>query len=266
MSYQAMHAAASGMEANLFRLDNIANNVANSGTVGFKSQRVNFEDLFYETIKVPGTLDSNGLLTPVGTSSGLGTKVQSTQLNFTQGALEQTGQELDLAIVGDGFFRVRDATEVVFTRAGNLTKNAEGQLVIASADKGRLLDPPITIPNDATQIGISADGIVSVRLPGQQELTNLGQIQTARFINPKGLLQLGENLFAESSASGPPLAGNPGIEGRGQLRQRFLEQSNVEPVRELVELIKTQRNVELNSQVLQAGDLMLQLLAQLRPF
>ena len=266
MSYQAMHSAASGMEANLFRLDNIANNVANSGTVGFKSQRVNFEDLFYEVVKVPGTVDSNGLLTPVGITSGLGTKVQSTELSFTQGALEQTGQELDLAIVGDGFLRVQDATEVMYTRAGNLTQNSEGQLVVASADKGRLLDPPITIPPEATEIGISADGIVTVRLPGQQELTRLGQIQTTRFINPKGLLQRGENLFAESAASGPALTGNPGVEGRGQLRQRFLEQSNVEPVRELVELIKTQRNVELNSQVLQAGDLMLQLLAQLRPF
>ena len=266
MSYQAMHSAASGMQANLFRLDNIANNIANSSTTGFKSQRVNFEDLFYETVKVPGTVDSNGLLTPVGITSGLGTKVQSTELDFTQGALEQTGQELDIAIVGDGFFQVRDATDIVYTRAGNFTQNAEGQLVIASADKGRLLDPPITIPPDATEIGISADGIVSVRLPGQQELTNLGQIQTTRFINPAGLLQQGENLFAETASSGPPLTGNPGIEGRGQLRQRFLEQSNVEPVRELVDLIKTQRSVELNSQVLQAGDLMLQLLAQLRPF
>ena len=266
MSYQAMHTAASGMEANLYRLENTANNVANSSTTGFKSQRVNFEDLFYETVRVPGTIDGNGLLTPVGISAGLGTKIQSTELNFQQGSLEQTGQELDVAVVGDGFLRVQDGTEVMYTRAGNLTQNAEGQIVVASADKGRLLDPPITIPPDATEIGISADGIVTVRLPGQQELTRLGQIQTARFINPKGLLQQGENLFVETSASGPPLVGNPGIEGRGQLRQRFLEQSNVEPVRELVDLIKTQRSVELNSQVLQAGDRMLQLLAQLRPF
>ena len=266
MSYQAMHTAASGMEANLFRVDNIANNVANGGTVGFKSQRVNFEDLFYEVTKVPGTIDGNGQLTPVGITNGLGTKVQSTELNFSQGSLEQTGQELDIAIVGDGFLRVQDGTEVMYTRAGNLTQNAEGQIVVASADKGRLLDPPIQVPPDATEIGISADGIVTVRLPGQQDLTRLGQIQTARFINAKGLLPRGENLFAETAASGPPLTGNPGIEGRGQLRQRFLEQSNVEPVRELVNLIKTQRNVELNSQVLQAGDQMLQLLAQLRPF
>lgn len=261
-----MHTAASGMEANMFQLDNVANNIANSGTTAFKSQRVNFEDLFYEVHKVPGTPDAGGLETPIGVQVGLGTKVQSTELNFQQGALEQTDNPLDIAIVGDGFFVVNDGLQNVYTRAGDLTVNAEGTIVIASADKGRVLEPAITVPPDALEIGISADGIVTARLPGQQDVQQLGQIQTARFINPQGLLQLGENLYAESAASGTPIIGNPGLEGRGFVRQNFLESSNVEPVRELVTLIKTQRNVELNSQVLQAADTMLQLLGQLRPF
>ena len=266
MSYQAMHTAASGMEANMFRLDNLANNIANAGTTGFKAQRTNFEDLFYETLKVPGTPDPVGNLTPVGIQVGLGTKVQSTELDFTQGALEQTGQNLDLAIVGDGFFRVSDGVETFYTRAGNLSVNANGDLVIASADRGRIFDEGIQIPPQAQDIAVGSDGTITVRLPGEQELTPIGQVQLARFINPQGLLQRGENLYAETAASGPPLVSNPGLDGVGQLRQGFLEQSNVEPVRELVDLIKTQRNVELNSQVLQAGDTMLQLLAQLRPF
>ena len=266
MSYQAMHTAASGMEANMFRLDNLANNIANAGTTAFKSQRTNFEDLFYETVKVPGTPDPTGNLTPVGVLVGLGTKVQSTELDFTQGAIEQTGQDLDVAIVGDGFFRVTDGVDTFYTRAGNFSVNSQGQIVVASADRGRILDEGFTIPPDAQQIAIGSDGTITVQLPGQQDLTQVGQLQLARFINPQGLIQRGENLYAESAASGPPLLSNPGLEGAGQIRQGFLEASNVEPVRELVDLIKTQRNVELNSQVLQAGDTMLQLLAQLRPF
>lgn len=266
MSYQAMHTAASGMSANMFQLDNVANNIANAGTTGFKAQRVNFEDLFYEVLKVPGTPDSNGTATPVGTMVGLGTKVQSTELNFTQGALEATGQTYDVAIVGDGFLQVNDGVQTLYTRAGNMSINAEGNLVIASADKGRLIDPAISIPPDATDVGISSEGIVTGRLPGQPDVQNFGQMQTARFINPQGLLLMGENMYAETAASGTPLAGNPGLEGRGVIRQGFLEASNVEPVRELVDLIKTQRNVELNSQALQAADATLQLLAQLRPF
>lgn len=261
-----MYAAASGMEANMFQLDNVANNVANAGTTAFKSQRVNFEDLFYEVLKVPGSPDSQGIPTPVGRTVGLGTKVQSTELNFTQGALLQTGEEFDVAIVGDGFFAVDDGFQTAYTRAGNLTVNSEGSLVIASADKGRPLNPGITIPSDALEVGISADGIVTARLPGQQTAQQIGIIETVRFINPQGLLQVGENLYVESAASGTALRGTPGTEGRGQLRQGFLEESNVEPVKELVDLIKTQRNVELNSQVLQAADSMLQLLGQLRPF
>ncbi len=266
MTIRAMHAAASGMEAYEFNLDIIANNLANAGTTAFKRSRANFEDLFYEHLMLPGTQDTQGQRTPLGIDVGLGTRVSSTAVDQRHGSLIETGQELDLAIVGDGFFQVTDGTQTYYTRAGTFSVNADGQLVLASADRGWLLEPPITIPQDATEISINGDGLVQVRVPGSTDLQDVGQIQLARFINPQGLIQEGENLFAESPASGTPIVGNPGQDGRGVLKQRFLEASNVEPVRELIDLIKTQRHFELNSQVVQAADQMLQLLANLRRF
>jgi flagellar basal-body rod protein FlgG len=161
---------------------------------------------------------------------------------------------------------VQDGTEVLYTRAGTFTLNADGQIVMASADRGRLLEPAIVVPQDATEISISADGIVSVRQPSSPNLTQVGQIQTARFVNPGGLIQRGENLYSESDASGSPLIGNPALDGRGSLRQGFLEEANVEPVRELVDLIKTQRWFEFTSQIVQAADQTLQLIANIRRF
>lgn len=266
MTIRAMHTAATGMEAFEFNLDTIANNLANAGTTAFKRSRVNFEDLFYEHYKLPGTQDQVGKLTPTGISLGLGTRVGGTQLDFNNGNLIQTGGELDLAIVGDGFFQVQDGSQILYTRSGTFTKNSEGQLVMASAERGRLLEPAITIPIDAVEISVSADGIVSVLQQGSQQMTQVGQIETVRFVNPQGLLQRGENLYAASDASGAAQVGAPGLEGRGMLRQGFLEASNVEPVRELVDLIKTQRNFELNSQVVQASDQLLQLVANLRRY
>lgn len=265
MSYQALHSSASGMEAHLFQLDTIANNLANAGTTAFKRSRVNFEDLFYDHLKVPGTQDASGQTTAVGISVGFGTRVQSTELDFRPGSQEQTGGDLDLSIRGEGFFQVNDGTGIFYTRAGNFAKNADGNLVLGSADRGRLLEPLINIPNDATEISINSEGLVSVLIPGQPNATVVGQIQTARFVNPQGLLQMGENLYAETDASGPALIGNPAdATGLGPLSQGWLESSNTEPVTELVDLIKTQRNVELNSQALQAGDQLLQLLVNLR--
>ncbi|MBW3542024.1 MAG: flagellar basal-body rod protein FlgG [Planctomycetes bacterium] len=266
MSLQALNSAATGMEAGQFHLDTIANNLANSGTTAFKRSRANFEDLIYQHIKLPGLLDSQGKLTPVGISVGLGTRVQSTAVDHSLGSLLETNGELDIAIVGDGFFQLQDGDEIVYARAGNFSLNADGELVMQSADRGRTLEPAITVPIDAIEVSISQQGIVAVRQPGNPNLTQVGQIQTARFVNPQGLLQLGENLFGATDASGPPLIGNPDEEGRGALRQGFLEASNVEPVRELVDLIKTQRNFELNSQVVQAADQTLQLIANLRRF
>jgi len=266
MSFQALHSSATGMEANQFKLDNIANNLANAGTTAFKRQRVNFEDLFYQQFKLPGAQDLQGQLTPTGISLGLGTRVQSTAVEHTQGSLTQTEQQFDVAIRGDGFFQVQDGTQILYTRSGNFTLNDQGQLVVQSADRGRLLEPPISIPPTVDRVVISSDGTVSAFEQGQDTPTNLGQIQLARFVNPQGLIQQGENLYALSAASGQPLLGNPNEEGRGSLAQGFLESSNVEPVRELVDLIKTQRNFELNSQVLQAADQTLQLVANLRRF
>lgn len=266
MSQQALSAAATGMEAFQFNLDVIANNLANSGTTAFKRSRVDFEDLFYQHLKLPGAQDTQGKRTPVGISVGLGTRVAGTAQDFTEGQLKQTGQKLDVAIAGDGFFQIQDGSQILYARSGAFSVNADGELVMQSADRGRLLEPAITIPQDATEIVIASDGTVSVRQPLTPDLTQVGQIQTARFVNPQGLLQRGENLYEATGASGQPLLGNPDSEGRGPVRQGFLEISNVEPVRELVDLIKTQRNFELNSQVVQAADQTLQLIANLRRF
>ncbi len=266
MSLRALHSAASGMDANAFNLDTIANNLANAGTTAFKRTRADFEDLFYEHLKLPGSEDAQGQLTPIGLSVGLGTRVAGTQVDHAQGNLVETGGELDLAIVGNGFFQIDDGTgELLYTRAGTFTLNEQGNIVMASADRGRLLEPAITVPQDTESITITGDGQVQVKQAGSTTPTTF-QIDLANFVNPQGLVQIGENLFAESPASGSALIGTPGIEGRGTLKQGFIEASNVEPVHELVDLIKTQRNFELNSQTVQAADQMLQLIANLRRF
>jgi flagellar basal-body rod protein FlgG len=268
MSVQTLYTAATGMDSLQTKLDVIANNLANVNTTGFKRDRANFEDLFYRKEVLPGAQDASGQLTPVGTQVGLGSRVSSTQTDFDQGAFQQSNRELDVAIEGNGFFRVIDpaTSQTLYTRAGNFSINANGALVVGSAGTGRLLDPSVTIPQDATGIVISPDGQVSVRQAGQTQLQLLTQIQLSSFINPQGLLKLGENLYAQTDASGAPIDGNPGINGLGALRQNALEASNVEPVAELIDLITTQRAFELNSQAIQAGDQILQLVANLRRF
>jgi flagellar basal-body rod protein FlgG len=265
MSVQTLYSAATGMSAMETKLDVIANNLANIETTAFKRGRPNFEDLFYRHEMFPGAEDSSGQYTPTGISIGLGSKVSSIQTEMHQGAFEQTGRDLDVAIEGRGFFKVLDPSgDPVYTRAGNFSINAEGSMVLGSAETGRLLDPSIDIPPDATDISISPEGVVSVRQPGNVNLTNVGNIELSTFINPEGLLKLGENLYAETDASGPPTEGPPGQDGVGKLRQGFLEASNVEPVRELIDLITTQRSFELNSQAVQVGDEIMQLVANLR--
>jgi flagellar basal-body rod protein FlgG len=265
MAIQALSTAASGMDAQMTSLDVIANNLANAATTGFKRSRVDFEDLYYQYFKLPGTQDANGKLTPVGVGVGLGTKVSATAIDVTQGNM-LPGGTLDIAVQGDGFFQVQDGQELLYTRAGAFSKNDVGELVMQSSGRGRLLEPTIVIPPDAIQVSISSAGIVEVMQPGNPQATQVGQIQTALFINPQGLIQRGENLYAQSAASGQPLAGIPGQDGRGSLLQGFLETSNVEPVKEIVDLIKTQRNFEMNSQVLNVADQSLQLIANLRRF
>jgi flagellar basal-body rod protein FlgG len=268
MSVQTLYTAATGMESLQTKLDVIANNLANVNTTSFKRDRANFEDLFYRQIKLPGALDANGQLTPTGVHVGLGSRVSSVQGDFSQGAFQQTNGQLDVAIEGDGFFQVLDPSSGQFryTRAGNFSRNANGDIVLGSANVGRLLQPQITLPQDTINVVISAEGLISVQQAGTPQLTQLGQIQLAKFINPQGLLKMGENLYSETDASGSPLLTNPGIDGVGLLRQNTLEASNVEPVRELIDLITTQRAFELNSQAVQAGDQVLQLISNLRRF
>jgi flagellar basal-body rod protein FlgG len=269
MLYRAMNTGASGMEANIFNLDVIANNLANAGTTGFKRSRTNFSDIFYQYYKLPGSPDTNSQVSPIGTAAGLGVRVTGTQQDFRQGSLLQTGQPLDLAIVGDGFFIVSDTLApggFLYTRNGQFTRNAQGQLVISSADRGRLLDPPITIPVDATEINVSSDGVVTYISAGSPTPVQAGNIQLAKFINNEGLFQYGDSFYLPTDASQVATPGTPGTQGLGTLRQSTLEASNTEPVKELVDLIRTQRNVELNSQVVQACDQLLQLVSNLRRF
>jgi len=267
MSIQTLYTAATGMLALETKLDVIANNMANINTTAFKKDRANFEDLFYRQIRLPGAEDADGNRTSTGIEVGLGVRVGGTQTNFEQGAFETTNKPLDLAIEGDGFFRVQNpAGGFLYTRAGNFGINANQQIVLGSAQNGYLLDPSITIPQEAIGIVISSDGQVQVRTQDSPNLQNVGQIQLSKFINPDGLIKLGDNLYQETDASGPEQIGNPGQQGFGSVRQGFLEASNVEPVNELIDLITTQRAFELNSQVVQAGDLLMQTVANLRRF
>lgn len=266
MGIQTLYTAATGMTSLDTKLDVIANNLANIESTAFKADRANFEDLFYRHYKMPGVQDSSGQYTPTGISVGLGSTVSSTQTNFLQGAFQETGKPLDLAIEGKGFFQVLNPSsgETLYTRAGNMNVNANGDMVMGSASTGRLLEPGITIPPDATDIVISPDGIVSVKQPGSTTMSQVGQIQLAQFINPDGLLKLGENLYAETDASGAVIQGNPGQEGVGVIRQNMLEKSNVEPVTQLIDLITTQRAFELNSQCVKTGDEILQQITNLK--
>jgi flagellar basal-body rod protein FlgG len=266
MSIQSLYTAATGLTALQFRLDTIANNLANSGTDGFKRSRANFEDLFYRQLAFPGAQDAQGQTTGTGIAIGVGTRLSSTQIDFREGALEDTGKELDLAIVGPGFFQVNDGGQVLYTRAGNFTLNQNGEMVMASASRGRLLEPSVAFPPDTTAISIGTDGQISIEQADSGTLNPFGSIQLVRFVNPEGLLPLGENLYAETVASGTAITGDPGTNGMGILRQSYLETSNVEPVEELVDLIATQRHFELNSQVIQAADQMLQVISNLRRF
>jgi len=268
MAITALQSASSGLTALNTRLDVIANNLANVNTDGFKSSRANFQDLLYQEKALPGVENANADQRPTGLYIGLGVKVSGTQVDFENGPLRSTDRELDIAIEGEGFFQVQvedDYAEggVAYTRAGNFAINADGELVLAN-DQGRRLPPILTIPDDALGVEVTTNGEVFVQLPGESEPSSIGEIEIAGFVNPQGLRQLGENLFGESAASGPPIAGEPGQDGLGRLRQRFIEGSNVNPTNELIDLIRTQRAFEMNSQTIRAADDTLRAVAQLR--
>lgn len=268
MAINALQSAASGLSALNTALDVTANNLANVNTPGFKASRVNFQDLLYIEKEQPGTVNANQDQRPIGLYVGLGVKVSGTQLDFTQGAPQATGKPLDVTINGAGFFQVGvedslGSNGTAYTRAGHFTLNRDGELVLAS-DQGRRLQPVISIPAEAENISIGADGKVTYSLAGQSEPVEAGQLELAAFVNPAGLKQVGENLYVETAASGPPVTGIPGTESRGSLQSAFLESSNVDPTRELIELIRTQRAFEMNSQSIRAADETLRSVATLR--
>lgn len=267
MANIALESAASGLTALNTKLDVIANNLANVNTIGFKGSRVNFEDLLYLERAQPGTQNARGDERPTGLYVGLGVRVSGTQANFTSGTLID-GTPTDVAIDGNGFFMVevepgRAAEGVAYTRAGNFVRNADGDLVLANS-QGRRLVPTINIPPNALNISISGNGVVSYFEPGATAPTEVGPIELASFTNPEGLRQAGENLYVETAGSGTATVGQPGTESLGILIGGKIETSNVDPTRELIELIRTQRAFEMNSQSIRAADQALQTVSNLR--
>jgi flagellar basal-body rod protein FlgG len=266
MAINALHSSASALAALDTALDVTANNLANVNTPGFKASRANFQDLLYIEKEQPGTLNAQQDQRPIGLYVGLGVKISGTQLDFAQGAPQFTGRPLDVNVNGDGFFQVtvEDARGgLAFTRAGNFALNRDGELVLAN-DQGRRIEPGVSIPPEATNVTISSDGRVLYTAPGETEQTEAGRLQLATFVNPAGLKQVGENLYVETDASGPPVVGDPSTDQRGFLQQNFLESSNVDPTRELIDLIRTQRAFEMNSQSIRAADESLRTVSQLR--
>ena len=214
----------------------ILNNIANANTPAFKRSRVLFGDLSYRQATLPGQQANQGWITTTGVALGSGIGVSATQTDVSQGRLRHTKQTLDLAVQGDGYFQINDGNRIFYTRAGNFTVSANGQIVLGSATTGRPLEPSFTIPRDTTQITISADGIVSVLQAGQTQLNQLGTIHLARFINPQGLLSMGQNLYQETTGSGNSIVSTPGQDGLGEIRQEHLEESNVSIDDELADL------------------------------
>lgn len=269
MAIQALYTAATGMKAMDTKLNVVANNLANVETVAFKRSRANFADILYQTLERPGLRGGLGTPLPTGKQIGVGTQLSSIALNFEQGAPEITNGELDMLIKDDGFFQVLafvdGAETALYTRAGNFTLDSEGAIVLDNGI-GAVLDPGITVPSGADDISISQTGLVQAVLPGSSEHQDIGQIELARFVNSQGLEQLGDNLFRQTDASGEPILGVPSQDGMGVVIQGQLERSNVDPVRELVALIQTQRSFELNSQSLQAADQTLQTLVNITRF
>lgn len=254
---RALYSAASGMTAQQLNVDNIAHNLANANTVGFKTRRTQFQDLLYQSLVQPGASAGAQTVVPSGLQLGLGTRPASNEVIQTQGNFSLTENPLDLVIQGRGFFQVRRPSgELAYTRAGNFHLDRDGNLVTADGDP---LEPQITIPPEAQSITIAADGTVSYTQPGQTTAQLAGQIQLANFPNPAGLNSLGRNLFTPTDASGEPTVGNPGgQEGLGTLLQGYTEQSNVSVVEEFINLIVAQRAYEANSKVVKASDEMYQ--------
>jgi len=259
---RSLYSAATGMIAQQTSIDVTSNNIANVNTVGYKKQRAEFADLFYQTMEYAGTSTSATTTSPTGINVGLGVRPTAITKMFSQGNFKETGNNLDLAITGNGFFKVQmpDGTQA-YTRNGSFKLDANGQMVTSD---GYPLVPNIVIPPDAVQISIGTDGTVSVLQAGQTQTTQIGQITLTNFINPAGLHALGDNNYINTSASGDPIEGVAGTMGLGQIRQGFVEMSNVQLVEEMTDLITAQRAYDANSKAIMTSDEMLKTVNQLK--
>lgn len=254
---RSLWSAASGMIGQQANIDTISNNLANVNTSGFKKMRADFEDLLYQTVKTAGTPATEETVVPVGVQMGHGVKLAATQRMFTQGALQNTENNTDIAIQGDGFFRIQmyDGT-YAYTRDGAFKIDADGRLVTSNGYK---VLPDIVMPEGflPDTLTVSQDGRVTVKIPGRDDPVTVGQMELYRFPNPVGLSAIGENLYKVSNATGDPIPGRPGFDGMGKLVHKFLEMSNVSVVREMVNMIVAQRAYEFNSKAIQTSDNML---------
>ncbi|MDD5308887.1 MAG: flagellar basal-body rod protein FlgG [Deltaproteobacteria bacterium] len=258
---RALTNAASGMKAQEANIDVLSNNLANVNTAGYKRSRAEFADLFYEQRKRAGAPSPDGSALPSGLEIGYGTRTVATYKDFTGGEMRETGNPLDLAIEGRGFFEVMQPDgNVAYTRSGIFKPNADGQIVNVD---GYQIEPAVSIPEDATTVTVSENGVVSVTLGNDPEQVEVGRLQVATFANPAGLMAMGRNLYSESPASGKPQLVTPGEEGSGRVMAGFVESSNVAVVSEMIDLIAAQRAYEVNSKVIQAADEMLRETAKL---
>lgn len=260
---KALQIAATGMSAQQMRVDVVSNNLANMSTTGYNARRADFADLHYQQLARPGTISAqDGTMLPTGVQMGLGVRPSAVSVVLAQGTLSATGGDLDVAVEGKGYIEVTlPSGAAAYTRDGALKRTGDGLIVTSD---GHPVAPGITIPSDARSISINANGEVYAYFAGQVEPQNLGQLNLVGFTNEKGLEAMGSNLFLESPASGPPLVGVPGQDGLGMLRQGYLEESSVDAVREVTELIKAQRGYELNAKVITAADQMLSATTQVR--
>jgi len=259
---KALRTASSGMAAQQLNVDNIANNLANVNTTGFKKARIEFQDILYQNFRKAGTATAIGATTPVNLDVGYGTRSVATTREFSPGSMNITQNPTDIAIAGNGFFQIQmpDGT-TTYSRDGAFKISADGQLVTAD---GFMMTPEITVPEDATDLSIGIDGQVFVLVVGNDIPQEIGQMELARFINPAGLSAIGHNLYRETPASGSPITGTPGSEGLGTLDQGYLEASNVSVVDEMVNMIMAQRAYEVNSKVIQTSDDMSQTINNLK--
>jgi flagellar basal-body rod protein FlgG len=257
MPLRSLWTAATGMQAQALNIDVISNNLANVNTTGFKRSRADFQDLLYQNLRIAGAASSSGTEIPTSNQIGLGTKVAAVAKILTQGDYKQTGNELDLAIDGRGFFQITTPEgEIAYSRAGSFKLDGDGNMVTSD---GYFLEPQITVPTDAIQLTVGPDGTLTVLNAGETTPSEIGKIETARFANPAGLTAIGKSLFLESETSGSPTTGTPGEDGLGTITQGYLEMSNVNVVEEMVYMILAQRAYEINGKAIQTSDEMLQM-------